>query len=80
MKKITKKEKINLLENIDGNVTWFNLNEVKIFKSIVSDITKIQPYFKLVSGLPDDTFIHQGMVLSDRILYDIPLPVRTHVG
>ena len=42
MKKITKKEKINLLENIDGNVTWFNLNEVKIFKSIVSDITKIK--------------------------------------
>jgi hypothetical protein len=46
----------------------------------VSDITKIQPYFESISGLGGGTFIHQGMVLSDRILYDIPLPVRTHVG
>ena len=36
--KITKKEKIDLLENIEGNTTWFNSHEIAIFKSIVKDI------------------------------------------
>ena len=29
---------------------------------------------------PADYYTLCGIVLSDRILYDIPLPIRTHVG
>ena len=36
----TKKEKLDLLKNIESNTTWFNLNEIVIFKLIVRDIER----------------------------------------
>ena len=36
--KITKQDKLILLENIEGNTSWFNDKEYKIFKSIIETI------------------------------------------
>tara|TARA_R110002012_G_C11647863_1_gene611161 strand:+ start:2070 stop:2219 length:150 start_codon:yes stop_codon:yes gene_type:complete len=35
---ITLKEKLILIENIEGNTTWFNDREKEVFKSIKYDI------------------------------------------
>ena len=53
-----------------GAITW----------EVNSDPLRIQYFHATGAGSQHAVYIYHGMVLSDRILNDIPLPVATHVG
>ena len=53
-----------------GAITW----------EVNADPLRIQFYHSTGAGSASAVYIYHGMVLSDRILTDIPLPVATHVG
>ena len=53
-----------------GTTTW----------EVNADPLRIQYFHATGSGSQNAVYIYHGMVLSDRILADIPLPVATHVG
>ena len=66
-------DKESSLSNNAGGVTWENQDGVEEAPVI------IEPYFNN-QGSAGSYWIWYGVVLSDRILDDIPLPVATHVG